>query len=91
MKTFIPAKGKLLVCIAPEKELSEGGIVLAPSNDKKSMTQGNVIAVGSNCDPIGVGDIVYFGPYVGTIFNEDSDGTSYLILKNEDILGWEYV
>lgn len=72
-----------------------GGILL-PESAKEAPQEGKVIAVGpGKWDDEGlmvpvtlkVGDIVLFGPYVGTEVQTDHRDEKYMILSEDDILG----
>lgn len=70
-----------------EKEKTDSGIYLpetAASNEEKPQ-MGSVAEVGESEDiKVKKGDRVIFSRYAGT--DVEVDGSSYLIIKNEDIL-----
>jgi chaperonin GroES len=83
----------LIVKRFEEEEKTRGGIII-PDNAKEKPQQGEVIAVGSGKiledgkkAPLEVkkGDRVLFGKYSGTEIK--IDGTEYLMMREEDILG----
>ena len=67
-----------------EAERTAGGIYI-PDAAKEKPQKGKVEAVGSDVKTLKVGDEVLFDKYAGTKIN--FDGTDYLIVKEEDILG----
>ena len=88
-----PLHDRLIVKRFEEEERTKGGIII-PDNAKEKPQQGEVIAVGSGkvLDdgkkvPLEVkkGDRVLFGKYSGTEIKVD--GTEYLMMREEDILG----
>ncbi len=79
--------------IAAEESTSAGGIII-PDTAKEKPQEGNVVAVGpGKLDKAGnritpdlkEGDKVLFGKYAGTEIK--IDGTEYLIMREDDILG----
>ncbi len=77
-----------------EAESKTAGGIIIPDNAKEKPQQGEVIAVGAGKvledgkkAPLEVkkGDRVLFGKYSGTEIK--IDGTEYLMMKEEDILG----
>ncbi len=81
---FKPLKERVFVSYLEEPEKTSGGIYL-PDTAKEKPQKGKVEAVGSEVKDVKVGDIVLFDKYAGSKVN--IDGTDYLILKEEDILG----
>jgi len=88
-----PLADRIIVRVLEAKEVTKGGIVL-PDTAKEKPQEAEVMAVGKGkvseegkvIQPeVKVGDKVIFGKYSGTEVNVD--GTEYLILKEEDILG----
>jgi chaperonin GroES len=88
-----PLQDRLIVKRFDEEEKTKGGIII-PDNAKEKPQQGEVIAVGNGkvledgkVLPLEVkkGDRVLFGKYSGTEIK--IDGTEYLMLKEDDILG----
>lgn len=88
-----PLHDRLIVKRFEEEERSKGGIII-PDNAKEKPQQGEVIAVGAGKvledgkkAPLEVkkGDRVLFGKYSGTEIK--IDGTEYLMMKEEDVLG----
>lgn len=81
---FKPLKERVFVSYAEETEKTAGGIYL-PETAKEKPQKGKVEAVGSEVKEVKVGDIVLFDKYSGSKIN--IEGSDYLILKEEDILG----
>lgn len=88
-----PLNDRLIVKRLDEEEKTKGGIII-PDNAKEKPSQGEVIAVGAGklLDdgkklPLEVkkGDRVLFGKYSGTEIKVD--GTEYLMMREEDVLG----
>ncbi len=88
-----PLHDRLIVKRFDEEERTKGGIII-PDNAKEKPQQGEVIAAGNGKvledgkkAPLEVkkGDRVLFGKYAGTEIK--IDGTEYLMLKEDDILG----
>jgi chaperonin GroES len=85
-----PLGDRVLVKRIDEEETTAGGIIIPDSAKEKAQT-GAVLAVGAgkkdadgNSFPleVRVGDIVYFGKYVGT-----EAGKDHLIIREDEILG----
>jgi len=81
---FKPLKERVFVSYAEEPEKTPGGIYL-PDTAKEKPQKGKVEAIGDKVESVKVGDIILFDKYAGSKIN--IDGTEYLILKEEDILG----
>ncbi len=88
-----PLGDRVLVKPLEEKEVKKGGIII-PDTAKEKPQEGEVIAVGpgkvaDNGSQIKMevkeGDKVLFGKYSGTEIK--IEGTDYLILHQDDILG----
>ena len=88
-----PLHDRLIVKRLEEEEKTKGGIII-PDNAKEKPQQGEVIAVGSGKvledgkrQPLEIkkGDKVLFGKYSGTEIK--IDGSEYLMMREEDILG----
>jgi chaperonin GroES len=88
-----PLSDRLLVQRLEEEDKSAGGIII-PDSAKEKQAQGTVIAVGpGKLDDSGKrvklhvkkGDVVLFSQYGGT--DVTLDGTNYLIMREDDILG----
>ena len=88
-----PLHDRLIVKRFDEEEKTKGGIII-PDNAKEKPQQGEVVAVGNGKVfddgrrvPLEIkkGDRVLFGKYSGTEIKVD--GSEYLMMKEEDILG----
>jgi chaperonin GroES len=88
-----PLRDRILVTRLEEAEQRVGGIII-PDSAKEKPQQAKVVAVGrgrvndkGDVFPLDVkvGDTVLFGKYTGTEIK--LDGTEYLILREEEILG----
>jgi chaperonin GroES len=88
-----PLHDRIIVEAAAKEERTAGGIILPDSAQEKPQ-RGKVLAVGpgkrldsGQLAPIGVnvGDTVLYGKYSGT--EVKVDGTDYIILRAEDVLG----
>ncbi len=88
-----PLHDRLIVKRLQEEEKTKGGIII-PDNAKEKPQEGEVIAVGSGkiledgkraALEIKKGDRVLFGKYSGTEIK--IEGTEYLMMREEDILG----
>ncbi len=81
---FKPLKDRVFVSYSEEGEKTAGGIYI-PDSAKEKPQKGKIEAVGSEVKEVKVGDTVLFDKYSGSKVN--MDGTDYLIVKEEDILG----
>jgi len=81
---FKPLKDRVFVSYSEEGEKTAGGIYI-PESAKEKPQKGKVEAVGSEVKEIKVGNTILFDKYSGSKVN--MDGTDYLIVKEEDILG----
>jgi chaperonin GroES len=88
-----PLRDRILVTRLEETEQRVGGIII-PDSAKEKPQQAKVVAVGrgrvndkGDVFPLDVkaGDTVLFGKYTGTEIK--LDGTEYLILREEEVLG----
>ncbi len=88
-----PLHDKILVKRLQEEEKTKGGIII-PDTAKEKPMMGEVIAVGKGrvteegkvvALDVKAGDRVLFSKYAGT--EVKIDGTEYLIMREEDILG----
>lgn len=88
-----PLHDRILIQRLEEESKTSGGIII-PDSAKEKPAEGKVIAVGpgkvndaGNLIELQVkeGDIVLFSKYGGTDVRQD--GTDYLILREDDILG----
>jgi chaperonin GroES len=90
---FRPLHDRVLIKRIEEQETVRGGIII-PDTAKEKPQEGEVIAAGTGkrlesgtVTPLEVkeGDRVLFGKYSGTEIK--LDGTEYLILREDEILG----
>jgi chaperonin GroES len=90
---FRPLHDRILVERVESEDKSPGGIIL-PDTAKEKPQQGKVVAVGSGKRtedgkvlPLEVkaGDTILFGKYSGSEIK--IEGTEYLIMREEDVLG----
>ncbi len=81
---FKPLKDRVFVSYSEEGEKTAGGIYI-PDSAKEKPQKGKIEAVGSEVKEVKVGNTILFDKYSGSKVN--MDGTDYLIVKEEDILG----
>ena len=81
---FKPLKDRVFVTYSEEMEKTAGGIYI-PEAAKEKPQKGRVEAIGGEVKSLKAGDTVLFDKYSGSKIN--IDGTDYLIVKEEDILG----
>ncbi|MBF0564374.1 MAG: co-chaperone GroES [Nitrospirae bacterium] len=81
---FKPLKERVFVSYKEELEKTPGGLFV-PDTAKEKPQRGKIEAVGSEVKELKVGDDVLFDKYSGSKVN--IDGTDYLIIKEEDVLG----
>ena len=91
---FRPRANGVLVEVLDAEEVTKGGIVLPDSAQEKPQ-EAKVVAIGKGkvtddgktlALETKVGDIVLFGKYSGSEIK--IEGESYLMLKEDDILGY---
>ena len=81
---FKPLKDRCFVSYTEELERTAGGIYI-PDAAKEKPQRGKIEAIGADVKAVKVGDIILFDKYSGSKINVD--GSDYLIIKEEDILG----
>ena len=81
---FKPLKDRCFVSYTEELERTSGGIYI-PDAAKEKPQRGKIEGIGTEVKSVKVGDIVLFDKYSGSKINVE--GTDYLIIKEEDILG----
>lgn len=81
---FKPLKDRVFISFTEEVEKTPGGIYV-PDTAKEKPQRGKVEAVGTEVKEVKVGDEVMFDRYAGS--KVKMNGTEYLIVKEEDILG----
>lgn len=81
---FKPLKERVFVSYSEEQDRTSGGLYI-PDAAKEKPQRGRIEAIGGEVKGVKVGDEVLFDKYSGSKIS--FDGTDYLILKEEDILG----
>ena len=81
---FKPLKDRVFISYTEEVEKTPGGIYV-PDTAKEKPQRGKVEAIGTEVKEVKVGDEVMFDRYAGS--KVKMNGTEYLIIKEEDILG----
>ena len=90
---FRPLHDRILIKRLGGEEKSAGGIII-PDSAKEKPQEGEVVAVGTGkileegkriALEVKVGDKVLFGKYSGNDIK--LDGTEYIIIREEDVLG----
>jgi len=81
---FKPLKDRVFVSYSEEMEKTAGGIYI-PEAAKEKPQKGKIEAVGGEVKSLKVGDVILFDKYSGSKIN--MEGTDYLIVKEEDVLG----
>jgi chaperonin GroES len=88
-----PLQDRIIVKRIKEEEMTAGGIII-PDTAKEKPQEGKVIAVGKGKVgedgkvvkmDVKKGDRVLFGKYAGSEIN--MEGTEYLIMREDDVLG----
>lgn len=97
LQKFKPAGDRILIKRAAVEEKTASGIIIPDTvREKERAQEGYVVAIGSGRKDasgayipmdVRVGDHVYFGKYAGTEAGKDADGTEYLIIREEEVLG----
>jgi co-chaperonin GroES (HSP10) len=64
-------------------DVSNGGILLPGNTNKKEM-RGVVVDIGEQVDELGIGDLVLFADYTGTLISDG--GNHYAVIKEEEIV-----
>lgn len=81
---FKPLKDRIFASYTEELEKTAGGLYI-PEAAKEKPQKGKVEAVGSEVKSLKVGETILFDKYSGSKIT--IDGTEYLIIKEEDVLG----
>jgi chaperonin GroES len=81
---FKPLKDRVFVSYSEELDKTQGGLFI-PDAAKEKPQRGKIESVGEEVKSVKVGDSILFDKYSGSKIN--LEGTDYLILKEEDILG----
>jgi chaperonin GroES len=84
--SFQPLGSRVLIKREEQTNQTASGIYI-PDTAKEKPLEGKVIAVGQDAVDMGIneGDVVVFPKYGGTDIT--IEGTEYLIMNGEDILG----
>jgi co-chaperonin GroES (HSP10) len=89
---IIPNHNRILVkqIITDQKETANGLIALPSTADREQKTQGKVLKVGKGIKNIKVGMTVFYGRFAGEILKvmEKDKETEYVLLQNDEVLGW---
>ncbi len=89
-----PLQDRIIVERVEEETTTAGGIIIPDTVSKEKPQEGKVVAAGKGkvtpegkVLPLDVkeGDLVLFGKYAGSEIKVD--GTEYLIMREDDILG----
>ena len=93
---IVPILHRLLVSPEQVETKTASGIVLAIDEKREQAAAecGDVVAIGSTCfkdyggdhTTVKVGDKVYYAKYAGKEV-KDTDGTKYVLLNDEDVIG----
>ena len=81
---FEPLGERVLVERVEEAKTTASGIYI-PDSAKEKPSQGKVLAVSKEVDVVAVNDTVVFGKYSGSELI--LDGTTYLVIETDDLLG----
>ena len=81
---FKPLKDRVFVSYAEEVEKAQGGLYI-PDAAKEKPQKGKVEEIGEEVKSLKKGDTILFDKYSGSKIS--IDGTDYLILREENILG----
>jgi len=81
---FKPLKDRCFVSYTEDAERTAGGLYI-PDAAKEKPQRGKVERIGAEVKSVKEGDVILFDKYSGSKINVD--GTDYLIIKEEDILG----
>ncbi len=83
-----PLADRVLIEPAPAETTTASGIII-PDTAQEKPQKGTVVAVGAgtkeNSITVKVGDVVLYGKYSGTELK--LEGKSYLIMRENDLLG----
>ncbi|NOY39256.1 MAG: co-chaperone GroES [Nitrospirae bacterium] len=82
---FKPLKDRVFISYTEDVEKKTPGGIYVPETAKEKPQRGKIEAVGSEVKEVKVGDEVMFDRYSGS--KVKMNGSEYLIIKEEDILG----
>ena len=77
-----PINKRVLAKRVPAEKKTEAGLYV-PTQAQEKAQLADVVAVANDCITLRQGMQVYFGKYAGVQVDEE-----YLILKEEEVLGW---
>ena len=78
----VPLFRRILVSVISKEDTTPGGIII-PDAAKEKPTEARVVAVGSTCTDVKVGDRVLFSKYAGNEIVVDE--VPMLVLQEEDV------
>jgi len=81
---FQPLGKRVLIERVEEAKTTASGIYI-PDSAKEKPSQGKVLAVSTEVENVAVNDTVVFGKYAGSELT--LDGTTYLVIETDDLLG----
>lgn len=70
--------------VQSKEKMSEGGIIIATSDDMRTPIKSEVVCVGPEVKTVCVGDTVYFSPRIGDVV-KTANG-SYKVMSETDVL-----
>jgi chaperonin GroES len=82
--TNVEPLGDRLLVRPDEKEKATSSGILLPPGSQEEPQQGTIMAVGNECDPLNVGDIILHSRYGTTKVR--IEGVDYLLLRMADVL-----
>ena len=82
---FQPLGKRVLIEREEETKTTASGIIIPDNASKEKPSTGKIVAVGTECDSVKIGDIVAFAKYAGADLTLDDK--KYLILNLDDVLG----
>lgn len=85
MKSPIAPLGDRVVAVREQAAAKTASGLYLPDNAKEKPVVAKVVAVGPDAKSVNVGDKVLYKEYATTELK--IDGTEYLVVKEEDILG----
>lgn len=80
---LVPLYSRIIVK-RKEMKKTAGGLYIPETSREMQATEGEVIAVGSECTEIQSGDTVFFGKYSGA--EMEREGTKFILMNEEDVL-----
>ncbi|CAG9463078.1 unnamed protein product [Pedinophyceae sp. YPF-701] len=83
-KTVAPVGERVFVKIADVEDVSQGGILL-PGSAQKRPTAGEVVSAATDCRSVKAGDRIVYSKFAGTEVEMGDD--EYVVLKEDDCIG----